>query len=526
MTGHFAIVLHAHLPFVRHPGHEKFLEESWLYEAITECYLPLIQVMQGWQRDNVPGRITMTLSPTLCSMLGDALLRERYDRHLRDLQTLAERETHRTHWEKQLKPVAEMYQARFASLRQTYDALGGNLITAFKNLQDAGHLEIITTAATHAILPMLIDQPGCLHGQIATACEHHHGWFGRPPEGIWLPECAYTPAIEAPLAKENLRWFLLDAHAIVNAKPKPQYGIFAPVFTPHGIAAFGRDQESARQVWSRDEGYPGDPEYRDFYRDIGFDLDWDYVRPFLPSPIVRGFTGIKYHRITAREGAKEPYRREATLQRVEEHAEHFVQARIAQFQRIAGAMDHAPFIVSPYDAELFGHWWYEGPEFLDCVVRKMCSDQTRFALSTPGAFLKGRPSMQLASPAPSSWGDQGHLKVWLHESNQWILPHLKVAQARMIELANTHVTPNALMRHALNQAARELLLAQSSDWPFIIRTGTSPEYATRRVKDHLLRFIKLYEQLQARKVDEGELARMEALDNLFPDIDYRHWRKP
>jgi 1,4-alpha-glucan branching enzyme len=182
-----------------------------------------------------------------------------------------------------------------------------------------------------------------------------------------------------------------------------------------------------------------------------------------------------------------------------------------------------PLLVSPYDAELFGHWWFEGPEFLDLLVRKICAGQASITLLTPSEYLQRHPTNQVAAPSPSSWGENGYWSVWLNEKNQWIYPHLHVAQERMTELANRFLHPDGLKLRALKQAGRELLLAQSSDWPFILRTGTSPEYARRRVTTHLARFTSLYDQLLNSHVDEHSLSAVEAADYLFLELDYRYW---
>ena len=522
MAGYFALVLHAHLPFVRHPEHEKFLEENWLFEAITESYLPLIQVMDGWLRDGMETRLTLTLTPTLCAMLLDPLLQDRCLRHLNGLIELAEKETHRTQWEAAYRPLAEMYYRRFTGIRDTYVAYGRNLVGAFRKFQERGKLEIITCAATHALLPLLADHPPSVRAQILTARDHYRACFGREPRGIWLPECAYAAGVEFVLQEANIRWFITDTHGVLHARPRPRYGVFAPIFTPNGIAAFGRDLDSAKQVWSRHEGYPGDPRYRDFYRDIGFDLDLDYLRPYLPSPQVRGFTGIKYHRITGSE-AKEDYDRQAALRTADQHAAHFLGARLEQIRQLTGIMDRPPLIVSPYDAELFGHWWYEGPEWLDLFVRKAYYDQKLFVLITPQEYLRQQPTQQVATPSASSWGEEGYWRVWLNETNEWIYPHLAVAQERMTRLARQFPNATGATERALKQAARELLLAQASDWPFILRTGTSPDYARKRVKDHLLRFIALHEQLTTTGVDDPWLRGLESVDNIFPEVNYRYW---
>jgi 1,4-alpha-glucan branching enzyme len=536
MPGYLALILHAHLPFVRHPEHEKFLEETWLFEAITEAYLPLLQLLERWHRDGLNPRLTLTLTPTLCSMLLDPLLQGRYERHLNELIELAQKETHRTSLEQPFHELALFYRDRFAAARQAYVACGRDLVGAFRRFQDLGQLEIVASAATHALLPLLADHPPSLRAQILVGRDHYRSCFGRDPRGLWLPECAYSESLDGVLQEANIRWFITDTHGILHAQPQPRYATFAPVFTPAGIAAFGRDPESARQVWSRHEGYPGDPRYRDFYRDIGFDLDFDYVKPYLPAPGQRGFTGIKYHRITGGSADKQVYDRQAALRAAEEHAGQFLAARMAQIGPLVEVLDRPPLVVAPYDAELFGHWWYEGPEFLDYVVRKACCDQSDLTLITPEEYLRRHPTNQVATPAASSWGEEGYLRVWLNEKNEWIYPHLRVAQERMTELARRFPcgagvspagdeasSPRSLQERMLQQAARELLLAQASDWPFILRTGTSPDYARKRVKEHLLRFTRLYEQLTAAQLDPEWLKQVEWRDNIFPDVDYRYW---
>jgi len=527
MQGYLSIILHAHLPFVRHPEHERFLEESWLFEAVTETYLPILQILESWQIDQIDAKITLSLSPTLCAMLQDPLLRSRYERHLNGLIDLADKEIHRTHWDRAYRELAWMYHHKFSLARESWRRYDGNLIAAFKRLQDSGRLEIITTAATHGLLPLMSAHLPSVRAQILTARDHYTACFGREPKGIWLPECAYAEGVEKFLQEANIRWFVLDTHGLLHSKPRARFGTFAPIFTPNGLAAFGRDFDSSRQVWSKHEGYPGDPRYRDFYRDIGFDLDFDYVKSHLPSPENRGFTGMKYYRITGGTGRKEIYQRDHALQAASEHAAHFLSERVNQIRKLEGILDRPPIIIAPYDAELFGHWWYEGPEFLDFLARKAFNEQKCLGLITPGEYLHRYPTNQVASPGASSWGEEGYWRVWLNETNEWIYPHLQIAQERMTALAKKYAkrkTTTEIQKRALKQAGRELLLAQASDWPFILRAGTSPEYARRRVKDHLLRFIALHEQLTLTKVDERWLAEIESRDNLFPDLNWHYWQ--
>jgi 1,4-alpha-glucan branching enzyme len=523
--GYLSLVLHAHLPYVRHPEHDRFLEENWLFEAITETYLPLLQLLEDWRRNRLPVRLTLTLTPTLCSMLRDPLLQQRYTRRLEELMELAEREVHRTHWQPAFQQQAIFYLDRFRALRSTYEQCGGDLVAAFRGFQDGGEIEIITCSATHAVLPLLAQHPPSVRAQVLVARDHYRSCFGRDPRGIWLPECAYVGGLEKFPREAGIRWFIVESHGILHARPRPRYAMFAPLLTRNGVAAFGRDAESARQVWSRHGGYPGDPRYREFYRDIGFDLDLDYLRPYLSAGGKRGFTGIKYYRITGDTAAKQPYERGGALRAADDHASHFLTSRVAQVQRLAAILDRPPLVLAPYDAELFGHWWYEGPEFLNFLIRKTLGDQNTLALITPEEYLARHPVNQVAAPAASSWGEEGYWRVWLNEKNEWIHRHLIMAGQRMTELVGRFPQPGATEERALKQAARELLLAQASDWPFIIRAGTSPDYAKQRVKDHLLRFSALHTQLLHGRVDENALRELEWKDNLFPDLDHTYFRE-
>jgi 1,4-alpha-glucan branching enzyme len=282
------------------------------------------------------------------------------------------------------------------------------------------------------------------------------------------------------------------------------------------------------QVWSAEHGYPGDPVYREFYRDIGWDLDYDYVKPYVQATGDRKNTGIKYYRITGKValGSKQPYDPAAARARADAHAGNFLFNRTKQVEYLRSAFGEAisPIVISPYDAELYGHWWYEGPIFLDLLIRKAAFDQDVLRLQSPVDYLAEFPEHQLAQPPFSSWGAGGYAGVWLDESNDWIYRYLHKASERMIELARIHQDARDVTRRALNQAARELLLAQSSDWAFIIKTGTMVDYAVRRTREHLLRFTRLYEQVKGNAVDEAWLSTVESRDNLFPEIDYRVYR--
>jgi 1,4-alpha-glucan branching enzyme len=539
MPGHLALILHAHLPFVRHPEHEHFLEEEWFFEAVTESYIPLLRMMQRLVDDSVPFKLTMSLTPTLCAMLQDQLLRGRYVRHLDLLINLTARERTRNRKHPQLRELADFYFDLFSENRRLFvDEWKCDLLSVCRELRETGTLEIIASAATHGLLPILQQQaPQAARAQILIGRDVYADLFRAGPSGFWLPECAYAPGLKAILQEANIRWFVLDAHGLLFGKPRPYRSIYAPCYTPAGPAAFARDRDSSRQVWSAQEGYPGHPAYREFYRDIGFDLPMEHL-----GPVARGsrkFSGVKYHRITGRGDQKQLYERAAAENAAAKHASHFLEQRRQQAREI-GELSFDPIIVGAFDAELFGHWWFEGPRFLERFIRQVANERD-FRLTTPSEFLATHPTQQIVDPAASTWGENGHLAVWLDPSNAWIYPHLQVAAQKMIGLAQSASavverplrSPNGtsaggapvlqFVDRVLKQLARELLLAEASDWAFLIKTGTAREYATKRTIDHLARFNRLHDQFVANDLDEEFLRDCEWRDNLFPNLNWQYY---
>jgi 1,4-alpha-glucan branching enzyme len=404
---------------------------------------------------------------------------------------------------------------------QQYDH---NLLNGFRRFFELGKLELITCAATHGFLPLMDRNFAVMHAQIEHGCREFERHFGKRPQGIWLPECGYAEGVDAVLAHSGLRYFFTDTHGILFSTPRPTYGVYAPIRCPdHNIYALGRDTESSKQVWSSLEGYPGDYSYREFYRDIGFDLDYDYLRPHLHSTGIRHQTGIKYYKITGRTDNKHPYDPEVGRNRASDHAANFLFNREKQVEWLSGAMNGRPaLIVAPYDAELFGHWWFEGPDWLEFLMRKLCFDQETVKPITVPEYLARHQPIQTCRPAFSSWGYKGYCEVWCNNTNDWIYRHLHENADRMVELARANPEPaTPIRRRALNQAARELMLAQSSDWAFIMKTGTMVEYAVNRTHVHVLNFNHLYEQIKGDSIDESWLVEIERRHNLFPTLDYR-----
>ncbi|MBN2482845.1 MAG: DUF1957 domain-containing protein [Candidatus Omnitrophica bacterium] len=525
--GYLCLLLHTHLPFVRHPEEEYFLEENWLFEAITETYIPLIRIFDRLVEDGVPFRMTMSFTPPLVSMLRDGLLQNRFVRHINKLIELSEKEVERTGFDPHYHGLALMYNRRFKETKEIFlDRYHRDLVSAFKKFQDLGVVEIIGSCATHGFLPNLSVNPESVRAQVRVGVEHYKKTFGRAPRGFWLPECGYYPGVDEVLKEAGIRYFIVDSHGIINADPVPRYSVYAPIYCPSGVAAFGRDWESSKQVWSSKEGYPGDPDYREYYRDIGHELEYNYIKPYIHPEGFRVNTGMKYWRITGNTDYKEAYRPDWAKEKAANHAGNFMYNREKQIEHLSYHMDRKPIILAPYDAELFGHWWFEGPLWIDFLIRKIAYDQQTVTLITPSEYLSEYPTNQMSLPSFSTWGYKGYSEFWLEGSNDWVYPYLHQAarcMAELIEKFSSHLasgSKKSIVRRALNQAARELLLAESSDWPFIMKTGTMVPYAHKRVKTHINRFHHIYESLiTSGTLDEDWLREVEWRDNIFSHID-------
>ncbi|NIA11790.1 MAG: DUF1957 domain-containing protein [Nitrospiraceae bacterium] len=520
MKGFSLLFLHHHLPFIKHPEYSYFHEEHWLFEAISETYIPLLEKFFRLRDEGVNFRITISLTPSLCEMLVDPILKEKFRNYLKRTIELTEKEIGRTENSPQLNKLARFYNERFRRIEAFYDSFGGNLLKAYAQLESEGFIEIVTCGATHGLLPVLQPVEEAVEAQIRVAVKNFKKHFGKKPKGIWLPECGYYPEVERHLKANGIEFFFLDSHGILYGLPFPRFGVYSPVRTPKGMYALARDPESSRQVWSAKEGYPGDPWYRDFYRDIGFDLPLEYIKPYINPDGRRTYTGIKYYRVTGNVdlGSKKLYVREKALEKARAHARHFHFCRDKQADYLKGVLGREPLIVSPFDAELFGHWWFEGPEFLYYMFKEIENHKVIKPIFLK-EYLSLYPENPLCQPSTSSWGDRRYFDVWVNGGNDWVYYYL-IGMAKTLNRLKGSVKRNERNTRILNQMLRELLLAQSSDWTFLITMGTASSYAERRLKGHISNFEELRRMVEGGRFDEEKLRRIEGRDSIFQEISF------
>ena len=510
--GVLVVHLHAHLPDVRAPGD---WAEDWYFGAVFDAYLPLLDIAEGWLRDGVAARVSLSISPPLVAMMEDVELAARCEARLRGLRALAHDRVQRGAAPREAwRFFFEIAERRLHRFERTH---GRDLLTALRGLEAAGVLELGTSSASHAYLPFLaaID-PALVDAQIAVGVRRHARCFGPAPTGFWLPECAYVAGLDAWLDRAGIGHFFVDAHAVRGAV----LGTAAPLLTPAGLVAFPRDVECAVRVWSPEHGYPTDPRYREFHRDIGRELDADQLaRAGLPSdgrPL-----GVKLHRITDRRlgaQAKAPYAPSDGQRAAEEHADDFVRALAGRARAFRAETGRAAVIVAPYDAELFGHWWFEGPVFLDRLARTLAVSRS-LQLWSGADVVRARPRLERREPAETSWGRGGFASTWLTPRNHWVQDRIADASRRMLHAARRHAESgaSAIEDAWLNAMAEATLNIAASDWPFLMTAGTFSDYAERSVQAS-------FQQFEA--AERGLVSRAGAPPGCAPDVSWRLFLAP
>jgi len=527
MSRNCSIVLNAHVPWVRHMETAHSMEEDWLHCAIVETHLPWLEMMFRLRDEGVPLHLTLNLSPTLLAMFQDRTLRRRtlnyIDRTLRLCRDEVERGEVTGFGE-----LAKQYEDRFFRLRNFYlEKWQEDLVKAFCDLRDSGHLELTASAATHGILPLLMRVPEAGQAQVRVGIRQYVQCFGRMPKGFWLPECAYAPAVSDLLRKEGIEWTVVEEHGMTTVSGADERFPYIVGQSDGGLNIFGRDSGSSSEIWSADEGFPGDGRYRNFMRDIGLDAPIEYLREYLGESEERRFTGLKYHRLQ-REGEDNlPYDPELASRAVEEHALRFVSSRGAQLASLEADGVENPLVLCAFDMDLFGHWWHEGTEFLEKVFR-ITAERGDFQFVNPGGYLGATENQERpeAEPAASSWSEGGYFESWTSPENNWLQAEVQNRAELLARFTGMFDQDRedldregtAHYQRCIQLMVRELLLAQSSDWGFLMRMDPSREYAEQRAREHLSDFDRIREILT--KDDDGRLDEIEQKHPIFPDLPW------
>ena len=551
MTLDFVLALHSHLPWVLNHGRWPH-GSDWLCEAAIDTYLPLLEALHALAAEGTPAPVTIGFTPILANQLVSPTFAAELEAYFQQRITACDEaaDTIRGTHDEHLTPLTGYWRDRLERLRALFRSVNGELVGPFRALEEAGHIEIMGGAATHGFSPLL-GRDESIRLQFFLGIAEHERLFGRKPVGCWLPECAYRgrgrwrPLAEAPwsdarpgtdefIAEAGYGYFFADAHMAAAGTPLSVYEEDLPMgaerFDLHGrpqrrtaftgtitnsayqtyrvsargsaaVAALVRDPVASAQVWSRHSGYPGDGTYLEFHK-------------------IRWPGGLKLWRVTGNGvdlGDKQPYDPHAAQQRAAGHAQHFAHLLATIAARTEG--EDGAVVSSPFDTELFGHWWFEGPDFLREVYRAL-AHRGEVRPTSASRHLREHPPAAALQLAMGSWGANGDYSMWLNDETLWTWRRLWP-----LEDAFWNAAPEALKREAarpvLAQAARALLLAQASDWQFIISTGEVADYATRRFNGHcddlerLLATLKQGGNLESGRALAEELRRR---DDVFPDI--------
>lgn len=483
------LLLHAHLPYVRIP-HKRFpLQEIWLYQILMESYVPLLLSLKELLRGGYAFTVTISLSPTLMSMLDDDYYQTRYRDYLRVVLQLLENLSGGKNPD--AYHAVSYLRMRIEEVLHFYESINGDLTGAFKSLSDSGVVNLITTCATHAVLPAFRFNEDLIRLQIDTGLAEFDSRFGFTPRGFWLPEMGYSAGLDRVLVDNGIEYTFLDAGSIYLSREFPERGNFSPLISDSGLCIFSRDMVLSNIIWSGRLGYPGDFRYREFHFDYTYSMD---DRDLEELGIERLPFGLKLFRVTGKDGTKEIYDPDMALRISGDHAEDFVDRVRRRAREVHRIIRHTPLFTLPFDAELFGHWWYEGPDFLERLIREI-SQSNELRLLSPEEMI-ARGDAELIQPAESSWGRGGIFETWLNPECLWIYPRIADLYERLRSINAVDQSKPAII-----QAMRELLLAQSSDWTFLIDKKSFDGYARERLEGHLDAAERIIRSMESGNVD-------------------------
>ena len=517
-----SLVLHAHLPFIREFNGADDLdhaaEEVWFFEALSETYIPLLQMFDRLENSRIPFRLGLAISPLLCQMLGDELLLKKYLAYTDKQIEFGKQEMERTAGMGSMHKLAKLYFDRIVDQRIVFaERYESNILKVIDFYRRKGKIEILAGPATHAFLPFH-NSPEAIQAQIETALPYYRQHFGSCPYGFWLPELGWSAAVEPYLRAYNFGYTIIDTHGLIYGNPAPLYGSFSPVKTPGGIFVYGRDFYASRDI----ELISADKIYRDNNRDAGYELPLEDISPFLNKEGERRVTGYKYWRYS--ENAV--YDPEIAAKKTAEYAGIFLENCRKRLGEAARYMSEVPVSLCAYNADNLGRFWYEGMQFIEELFRQSAACcELQFITPSEYLYKQGFSAFQTSVPEFSSWGFNGYAETWLDASNDWIYRHLLRSIERMIELAERFPDDSGLKERALNQAAREILLAQCSDWPKKLYKQDYACYARNKVESSLRNFTTIYEALGSNYISTEWLTNLERRHNVFPNINYRVFRR-
>lgn len=554
-VGRFLLCLHTHMPYVLSHGKSPH-GTDWIMESAAECYLPILHALDRLIQEGIKPRWTINMTPIVCEQLNDPAFKAEFEAYCQDKidAAISDRERFEREGPLWMVGLAGMWQRQYTrTLVQFKHKWGRDIVDGFRYFQDEGSVELITCCATHGYMPLLGTDESC-QAQVKTGVDVYKRCFGRQPRGIWLPECAYRPmypwkspagdqdqpwprkGVEEYLAENGIEYFFVDSHMIRGGAPLGTYAAKFPQlaelfarsskwFTPpvearseyehyrlpNGVTVFARDPETTVKVWSGEHGYPGDPYYLEFHKQL--------------------YPGrLRYWRISEDKrdlGKKQPYDPWSAFENIGNHADDMVRTLKGTLGHYRGNWEREGTVVAMYDTELFGHWWWEGPEFLYELARRLHYEPEIESVSA-GDVIDQEPAKHVITMPEGSWGEGGYHFIWLNDDNLWTWKKLYPCERKMRSMARQYA--NGPAREIVEQCARELLLAEASDWQFLISTYAARDYAEVRFQDHIDRFERLAALADRVHIggvltaqEEEFFAECKQKDAAFQDVKIEYW---
>ncbi|MGC8728348.1 MAG: 1,4-alpha-glucan branching protein domain-containing protein [Elusimicrobiales bacterium] len=506
-------ILHAHLPYINHIN-SNYIEENWYFENVVESYIPILGMIERLSNDGINPKLTVSLSPTLCSMMENEILEKKLKRYIELRLKLIESETE-INEDERIIALLDFYHKKYLEALEFLNKYSGDLITPFKLYQNQGLIEVITTPATYPIIPLTLNRE-TIDAQITLASNDYKERFSKDLNGIFLSECAYDSRVEPYLKKNSIKYFFVDENAVDKTKNSP-YNSYK---TDNGITFFVLDYLTSERIFG-EYSYLSNPLYRDFYRDIGYERDMDYLKKFTLSD-QRIPTGIKYHKITDINKPlkdKEVYEIEPAFNQADTDSKDFIEDMIKRFENYQGD----PVSVSCFNMELFGHRWFEGVAFLESFFRNIRAQRYPVQMYTPSEYISNNSTPYILRPSISSWSDNGFFDKWLNDKNDFIYPYLYEVTRKYIRTVNRFINSSISgdVDKALKQLTREILLMQSSDWAVLINYDTHKDYAIFRLKTHYENALKIINDLNSGSLDLDFLKRIEQENGVFHSLDWK-----
>ena len=527
IKGYLGLVLHGHIPWCKKSGTWPAGEE-WLFEAIFESYIPMLNILRELKENNLKTAITINITPILAEQLADEYMKQRFTIYMENLILRAKNDFDRFKNQAKRKEIAEFHLKNFEHVLDTYyNNYYQDILGSFKWLQNEGMVELITCAATHAFLPLMKSDSG-IFSQIELAVDTHRKYFGREPKGIWLPECAYRPEIDLNgkrrksidywIHNSGIEYFFVDAHGILDAElleSNNSIGLNTNIgyMLESGVSVFGRNKNASKQVWDAEIGYPGNESYMEFHKKDGE-------------------SGLNYWRITNKElpnEHKELYQPEGALKQLELDVDHYIALLRGEVNSFYNAHQTTGIIVSPFDFELYGHWWKEGIQWLRLLFHAIINADEVNMITISEYLSSYRHTFSTIQMKESSWGEGGHFQVWQNPEHGWIWPYINSSINQLEDLLKKKSNPDGWAQRILQQTARELLLMEGSDWPFLLYTKQAKEYANQRFHKHHQFFNKLIwaakDPEDKARISLKELENIESMDSCFQQLNLKYFER-